>query len=659
MSSNIFDRLAFLSLFLIVTLLPVFCLPFTDMPIEISKGLVLVLGLAICAVLWAIGRFVEGKILIPKSWLLLSGLVVMLVSLASALLSANPPISLFGVMFDTGSFWFVFAGFMLMFLVALNVRSEKQAHMLLWGVIFSSMLLLIFQSAYLFLPKWLSLGLLDGKTANVFGSWNSLGLFAGFSALMYMLLVEFFPVARSGKILLRIFILLSLLLTAAVNFSLAWILLGALSLIIFVYKASVSFHKKGDEETGRRLFPTTSFAVVIISLLFLTSGPLIGGFLPGRLGISNTEVSPSLSATFSIAKSVIGEKPLLGIGPNRFNEAWAKYKPASINSTVFWDVEFSSGSGFIPTLMATTGILGVLSWGVFLVVFLLAGWRSVFSGMKNGLNWQIMATFVLSLYLLAGLLFYSAGAVIFLLFLAFTGVFIGLAASNQNKEMTLTFLNDHRKSFLSILALIILAIFSIAVAFRYMERFASVSHLRQALGASDVVEAETSINKAIAMNYNDLYLRTYSQVYLVKLNSLVSASTALSEEEKTELQRVFDQAVRSAELAVEYNPSNYQNFRLLGLVYETAGTLNVKDAYAKAALAYESAARLNPLNPGFQISLARVAAGQGKFQEALAYAEAALVLAPNDQSIVEYINSLKNKTSAPPAATVSDEEPAN
>ena len=62
MSSNIFDRLAFLSLFLIVTLLPVFCLPFTDMPIEISKGLVLVLGLAICAVLWAIGRVVGGKI---------------------------------------------------------------------------------------------------------------------------------------------------------------------------------------------------------------------------------------------------------------------------------------------------------------------------------------------------------------------------------------------------------------------------------------------------------------------------------------------------------------------------------------------------------------------------------------------------------------------
>src|SRR3989338_6907962 len=113
MSSNIFDRRSFLSLLLIVSLLPIFCLPFTSIPIEISKGLILVLGLAACAVLWAIGSFVEGKILIPKSYLLFSGFVIVVISLLSTLLSANPNISLFGVMLDTGSFWFVFAGFML------------------------------------------------------------------------------------------------------------------------------------------------------------------------------------------------------------------------------------------------------------------------------------------------------------------------------------------------------------------------------------------------------------------------------------------------------------------------------------------------------------------------------------------------------------------
>jgi tetratricopeptide (TPR) repeat protein len=572
-------------------------------------------------------------------------------------MSGKPAVSLFGVMFDAGSFWFVFAGFMLMLLVALNIRSEKRAYILLWGVIFSSLTLLVFQSIHLFLPDSLSLGILSGKTDNIFGSWNSLGLFSGFAVLMYLLLVEFFPVAQWGKILLQIFILLALLITAAVNFSLAWILLGALSLIIFVYKASVSLHKKGDEDAQHRPFPITSFVVVIISLVFLTSGPLVGSFLPDLLGISNTEVGPSLSATYSIGKNVIGEKPLLGIGPNRFNEAWAKYKPANINSTPFWDVEFGAGSGLIPTFAATTGILGVLAWLLFLIAFLAAGCRSIFSGARNAINWQIMATFVLSLYLLFALLFYAAGAATFFLFLAFAGAFIGLSATNQGKEITMSFLNDHRKSFVSILALIILAIFSIALAFRYMERFISIYHLRSALGASEVSQAETSINKALAMNYNDLYLRTYSQVYLVKLNSLVTSGTPLSEEDKAELQKIFDQAVRSAELAVEYNGANYQNFRLLGLVYETAGNLGVKDAYPKAIVAYQNAARLNPLNPALEISIARATAGQGKIKEAITYAEAAKALAPNDQSITDYINSLKNKISAPPAPPVHEEKP--
>ncbi|MDP9249231.1 MAG: hypothetical protein M3M85_01825 [bacterium] len=658
MSSNIFDRLSFLSLLFIITLLPIFCLPFTSIPIEISKGLVLVLGLAAGAVLWAIGRFMEGSIIIPKSYLLLSGLAVVVVSLVSALLSSGPNISLFGVMFDAGSFWFMFAGFMLMFLLALNIRSEKQAHMLLWGMVFSSVLLLVFQALHLFMPQVLSLGILSGKMGNLFGSWNGLGLFAGFSALMYLLLVEFFPTSGNAKVLLRLFILLALFITAAVNFSLAWILLGALSLIIFVYKASVSFHKK-DEDSGGRIFPTTSFAVVIISLLFLTSGPLVGSFIPNLLDISNTEVGPSLPATFSITKSVVAEKPLLGIGPNRFSEAWAQYKPQSINNTPFWDVEFASGSGFIPTLTATTGALGILSWAVFLVLFLAAGWQSVFSSLKRGVNWQIMAVFVLALYLMVSLFFYSGGTVLALLFMAFTGIFIGLSAASQDREITLTFLNDHRKSFVSILLLIVLAIFSIAVAFRYVERFTSVSHLRSALGADDVSKAETDIGKAINLNYNDLYLRAYSQVYLLKLNSLVTATTALSEEEKAELQRVFDQAVRSAQLAVEYNPSNYQNFRLLALVYETAGALNVKDAYAQAVVAYESAARLNPLNPALQIGMARASAGQNKLGDALTYAEAALALAPADQSIIDYINSIKNKMSASPAASVPETETAN
>jgi hypothetical protein len=47
MQTNVFNRLSFLSIFLTVVLLPVFFLPFTNISTNISKGLLLVVGLTL------------------------------------------------------------------------------------------------------------------------------------------------------------------------------------------------------------------------------------------------------------------------------------------------------------------------------------------------------------------------------------------------------------------------------------------------------------------------------------------------------------------------------------------------------------------------------------------------------------------------------------
>jgi len=589
-------------------------------------------------------------------------------------------------MFDIGSFYFIFAGFVLMLMSSVIFKNTKQAKIVLLGAILSSAFVLIFQTIHLFAPTALSLGILAGKTGNILGSWNALGLFAGFAGLMFLLVIEFFPISKIEKLFLEILILLSVLLIAAVNFQLVWILLGISSLIIFVYKASITFQKNGEnmenQEVGeKKHFPVISFVVVMISLLFFISGQFIGGIIPNRLQISNTEINPSLSATMSITKGVLMKNPLVGVGPNRFGEAWSMFKPGSINNTQFWDVSFDSGSGLLPTLVATTGGLGILAWLVFFVLFLFIGVKSVFSSIKNGVNWEMMAFFVLSLYLFVASFFYFTGAVIFLLALAFTGVFIGLASSNSGKEISVSFLNDHRKSFFSILLLIILMIFSAAISFKYIQRFVSVSYFGKALSATTVPSAEDYISKALSLYSNDLYLRTYSQIYLVKLNAIAKKGSSLSDTEKADLQASFDQAINSAQLATTYDPSNYLNFQLLGSTYQAVGSLGVKDSYAKAVLAYQAASNLNPLNPGLKLAMAGASFVDGKVKEAkdyansalslkqdyldalvtlsqiaksegnnsmaLSYAQAALSLSPEDKNLIQYVNSLSSSTSAP------------
>jgi tetratricopeptide (TPR) repeat protein len=628
MRSNIFDRLAFLSLSLVLVLLPLFCLPFTSIPIETSKGLLLVVGLALTILFWSIARFFDGKVIFPKSSLLLAGFGVVIAFLLSALMSQSREVSLFGTMFDIGSFWFIFTGFILMLAASLIFRNPIQAKVVLLGVILSSALVLIFQSLHVFFPNILSLGILSGKTGNILGSWNALGLFAGFSCLMFLLQLEFFPASKNSKIILKLLILLSLLVAVAVNFPTVWILVGISALIIFVYKASISFIHKGGGVSEKH-FPAVSFIVVIIALLFFISGQFIGAIVPNYLKISNSEVGPNFKATAYTAKNVLMKDPVFGLGPNRFSEAWAMYKPASVNSTQFWDVAFDSGAGLLPTFWTTTGGLGILAWLAFLALFLFTGVKSVFFTGKKEFNKEMMAFFVLSLYLFIAAFLYATGTAIFLLALAFSGVFVGLSAANEDREATIKFLSDPRKSFFSILGLIVLVILSLAAAFKFIERLTSVSYFGKALAATTVPVAETSISKALALYTNDLYLRTYAQVYLVKLNSIISKGGSLSEKDKADVQAAFNQAVNGARMAVAYNPDNYLNHELLGSVYLTVGSLGVKDAYSQALVSYKTASTLNPLNPGLRLSMANASFLDGKVSEAKNFAKAALDLKPD------------------------------
>ncbi len=693
MHSNIFDRLSFLSLFLLVVLLPVFCLPFTNFPVEISKGLLVVIGLTISIIFWAMARFSDGQITLPKSRLIGFGFGVVIITLLSAMMSGTATIasqvSLFGTILDVGTFWFIFIAFALMCMSAVVFRTPQKAKTLLLGTILASAVVLIFQSIHLFLPTALSLGLFADKTGNVLGSWNALGFFAGFSSLMFLLVIEFFPISKIEKIVLQVFILLSMLLAAAVNYPMVWLLLGISSLIIFVYKVSsnIEQHVAGGVEgvpVAPRVFPIISFAVVMISLLFFLSSGFVGSFIPNRLNISNTEITPSLSATMSITKGVLSHHPMFGIGPNRFAEAWAMYKPAIINTSEFWNVSFDSGSGLLPTFFATTGGLGIIAWLIFFFLFFTSGVKSVFASIKNRVNWEMMAFFVLSLYLFIASFLYFTGTVIFLLGMVFTGVFIGLSSSASGKEVTVLFLNDHRKSFFSILVLIFAIVASIGLSFKYIERFVSVSYFGKALSAQTEPLAEVYIGKALALYPNDLYLRTYSQIYLVKLNSIASKGSTLSDTDKADLQTAFTQAVNGAQVAASYDSSNYLNPQLLGSVYQAVGSLGVKDSYSKAVLAYQDASKLNPLNPGLKLAqasaafadnkvedaktyanqaltlkpdyidalvvLSQIAHSQGDSALAMTYAQSALNLAPTDKNLIQYVDSL-NTASTPPPAT--------
>ena len=280
----------------------------------------------------------------------------------------------------------------------------------------------------------------------------------------------------------------------------------------------------------------------------------------------------------------------------------------------------------------------------------------------------------------------------FLLAFAFTGIFIGLSSVGvSDGEVHISLLDDPKKSFFSVLVMVVLMMISAAAGFKYIERLASVSYFGNAFLATTIEQAESSISKAVSLHQNDLYLRTYAQVYLTKINNLISKDAAsLSDADKTEIQTDIGQVINSSQMAVDYDSTNYLNYNTLGVAYSTAGQLGVKDAYSKSIEAYNKAASLNPFNPGIKLSIARtyfasdkikdardsakealslksdyvealivlsqIEKGDGNTSTAISYAENALSLVPNNKDLIQYVNSLKNGTSAtaPTISTPSD-----
>ena len=683
MISNVLDRVSFWCLFLVIVLLPIFFLPFMQIPVETSKGLLLVIGSVLSFVFWAAARFSDGKIILPRSSVILAAGGILLSFLLSSIFSPAVRVSLFGTMLDTGTFYFMLAGFLLLLLSSVILKDPKNARVVFWGVIASSIFLLLFQSVRFFFPEALSFGVLGVKTSNILGSWNAFGIFAGFSAILSVFVIEFFPLSRLAKWFLGVLLLLSLFVSAAVNLLLVWILLGVFALLVFIYKLSFSYGQKKQEQEGSKAhFPLFSFVIVLFSLLFFMSSQFIGAYIPERLGLNTLEIGPSVQSTFEVGKGAISENPLLGTGPNRFGEAWIKYKPESVNTTIFWNTTFDVGSGLIPTFFITTGVLGIISWIVFFYFFVSVGMKSLFASIRSSVGKEMAVFFVLAFYLFVASIFYATGPVILLLSLAFTGAFAGLAAGYRKGQVEFTFLDDPRKSFFSILVLVLLMLISAAAAFKYIERFASITYFERTLSAQEIPQAENSILRAVTLYSNDLYLRTYSQVYLSKINNLVTREGNLSEEDRAALQASFDEAIGSAQLAAQYDSTNYLNFSSLGSVYNTVGAFGVEGAYERALEAYTEASRLNPKSPGLKLALARVsfASGnlnqsveygreaislkpnyieallvlsqveqsRGNISEALSYAETALSFSPTNRELIEYVSSLRNRSSASP-----------
>ena len=98
---NALSRFAFMAT---VIVLPFFFIPFSSVNAGALKGALLFIGITISVLAYAIARFIDGELSIPKTRINLALMFVLIATLVSTIFSPAFYKSMFGLSFEMGTF---------------------------------------------------------------------------------------------------------------------------------------------------------------------------------------------------------------------------------------------------------------------------------------------------------------------------------------------------------------------------------------------------------------------------------------------------------------------------------------------------------------------------------------------------------------------------
>ena len=637
------ENIAYILLLSVPFLLPLFFIPSISFPFQFSKMFLLSVLVLVSFICWILARLKDGKFVVPATAITVAGAAMFLATVISALFSGTVKWAFVGQIVDLGTAGSVSILFLLMFLVPIVFRSKDRifyAYLLFFASFF---LIAAFHILRLFFgPEFLSLGIFNDPVSNMLGKWNDLGAFFGIGTVLSLITLELISLSKIFKILSYSALAVSLFFLVIVNFTPVWYVLAIFSLIFLVYiisfnrSESMQSSSESDAPTTKlssfRKIPITSLIVLLASLVFILGGNQISSAISNKFNIAQIEARPSWGATLAIAKNVLTEDPFLGAGPNKFVGKWVLHKPDGINSTIFWNTDFTFGVGFVPTFLITTGLLGAITWVIFLGLFLFVGFRAILSSIGDKVSrYLVSSSFLVSLFLWIINVFYIPGLPLVALTFFFTGLFIAsLYQSNIVKLKVTSFTDDPKKGFVSVLGLIMLLVGTIAVGYFFTEKFIASVYFQQGIVAfnneGSIDKAEKYIVKAITLDNASLYYRSLTQIDIMRMSALLSQnSTNISTDVlRNQFQNLLSAALNHGQQAVAIDKTDYQNWVSLGQVYEVVVPIKITNAYESAVNAYKQALALNPKSPSLFLMLARLEASNGNNAMAKNYISQAL-----------------------------------
>lgn len=617
-----------------VFLLPVFFIPASSVSLYVAKISLLATGLVVIFAVFLSTALSTGVIEIPKVKYLIPIGLFAIVALVSSALSGNIDSSIAGSVFDLGTSGSILMLVFATFMTIVAVRSIGVVNKVVSAFIYSAIALgaytifgvfagpLLPASMAAKLPLFLSGGLIDN--AIIFGAVIIVSLCA----------VNMSEVSKKMRYILFVLMAFSVVFVSAANFLPVIVMLGLTSLVFFVYILSWSVGREGE---GRNI-SLSSLVILAVSIVLILGGSNIGGYVSKAMRMQTTEIRPNFQATMALTTTAWKQNFVLGIGPNNFSKFWAENKPIEINQTQFWNADFYAGSGFIPTVAITTGLLGLLSLLAFIGMYLLNGVKAIFA-QANASRSRYLATstFLVSLYFWVMLFIYTPGITVLALAFVFTGLFTAtLAPQGIIGLWKINIFSNPKTNFLSVLSIVVLIILSIAGGYFVWERTIAAVNFQSGVleyqKTGNITLAKEATARSINMVPSDIYWRGLTEISVTDLGRVLGSITnqnQLTDSVKSEIQGLIVNSVESAKKAVELDNGNFSNRFALARVYEILASNGIEGSLENARSSYNEAALLSPNNPSVPLALARLDALSGNLEGAKANIMKALELKNN------------------------------
>lgn len=595
-----------------------FVLPLTILPVDLNKSYLVYFFVLLAVITYLVSILQSGRIKIPKT---IAGifLFAFLATVAVAsLLSKSPHVSFFGLGSEPGTLGAlgIFAVTLVMSFLVLDTEEKVfKSFLALFGSFAVLAIFQIFQTV-IRVPLISYFG--KDLVFNLFGSWNELGIFAGLILLTSAMFLEHVPKSYV-KVALWVVFVLSLAVTFLVNFSFVWWVLAVILTIFLAYHYS---QKRNSKSIFR-----ISFAILILSLIMIFSGNIVTDLME-RLGVTFLEARPNFEFTMITASKTLGDSPAFGSGPNTFGYSWFKYRPQDILATPFWQTRFNAGFGFIPTLLVTTGLVGIIALLGFLAIFLFYGFKALIKSAQTS-SFLILASFGGALYLwIFAFIYPGSFSLIFPTFLL-SGIFVGLAMDKGViAEYDLFLFERSGAGFIGALVLILLIVLGASwFSITAQKYYAAVlfGEGNKALARNDFGKAEELFDRAIKFDKRDLYLRSMTDLGMVKLQQIVS-SGGNPDEVRRKFQTTLTQTIQNADEAAKINPADSLNWISLGRVFESVMPFQIQGVVERAQDSYAKAGDKAPTSPEIFLAAGRVEIMKNDLPRAREFLERAINL---------------------------------